>query len=210
MPCCLVLAAGGSRRSGPVPKALLPSPEGPPLVRQIVDAALGMAWTPVVLVVGAHAEAVSAAVRGSGARVAQNGRWALGRTTSVQAGLTAAGPGHAGTVVWPVDHPFIAVTTLERLGREQLGPQARDWLIPTHEGHRGHPILLGDGARDEVLRYEASEPLFRYPRSHPECVRELPVDDPGVVENLDTPEAYRSAFDRWKRVGPSSTAGAQS
>jgi molybdenum cofactor cytidylyltransferase len=200
MVAVVILAAGASTRSGPVPKALLPV--GPHTVlTTLVRTCEGAGLAPILVVTGAAADEVGRALQGTTAIPIPNPRWEHGRTGSVQVGLRAAASDPAPLVLWPVDHPFVRTDTIRALvASVQSAPNAADrWTIPTHRGHRGHPIALGRGAAEEVLTYPENEPLFRYPRTHPERVQEVAVEDAGVLENIDTPSTFAAARDRWLR-----------
>ncbi|MDE1882054.1 MAG: nucleotidyltransferase family protein [Euryarchaeota archaeon] len=206
MPACVVLAAGASLRSGAVPKALLPLRDGRSVLHHVLRTAEGADLTPLWVVVGARAEEVRREVEGTRATSVVHHGWERGRTGSVKRGLGSAGEGHGGTLLWPVDHPFVSNETLRVLSKatsRTAGPDApAEWLIPLYRGRRGHPVVVGDGARREVLSFPDDVPLFRYPRSHPSGVLEIPVDDPGVVENIDTPAAFAAAVARCFGGGP--------
>ena len=81
----VILAAGGSTRMGR-PKALVEI-GGRAALARVVEACREGGCAPVLVVVGADAEAVGAAARAAGATVVENGSWARGRTTSVKAAL---------------------------------------------------------------------------------------------------------------------------
>ena len=220
MPACVVLAAGGSRRAGAPPKALWEVSPGQSVLAHILDGARACELDPLLVVLGAHADALegeASSVRE--VRVVRHAGWARGRTGSVKAGLRASDPPIGGTLLWPVDHPFVleaSVRALLRRARDVApegplavavrraagGRRAPQWIVPCRGGERGHPIVLLEEAREEVLTYADEEPLFRYPRSHPEAVAEVPVDDPGVLENTDTPEDFARALDRYRGAHP--------
>lgn len=204
----VILAAGASTRSGPTVKALLQPVPGTTVLRHVVELAKSAGVARVFVVLGAHAQEVRAVLEGLGTIPVVHPTWAQGRTGSVKAGLRAVDRSDGPTLLWAVDHPFLRPTTLAAL----LGPPPSDlspgisWTVPVFRGRRGHPVVLGARARGEVLTYADDEPLFRYPRGHPEEVREVTVEDPGVLENIDTPEAWAAARARWA----SETASAQS
>lgn len=203
----VVLAAGASTRSGETPKALLRPEAGTSVVRLIVASAFAAGAERTIVVLGAHAESVRRELDGTSAVGVVHPRWATGRTGSVKAGLAARGGRPGWVLLWPVDHPFVRAGTVRSLfdsartsfeGGGKGGVPAA-WLVPTYQGKRGHPVLLSEQAQREVLTYGDDEPLFRYPRGHPGEVREVAVLDPGILENIDTPEAWAAARDRWLR-----------
>jgi len=84
----VILAAGGSKRFGS-PKQLLVH-KGLPLVRRATKAAIAAHTSPVIVVLGANAPLVAAALtRLRGVRTAVNEHWATGLASSLAAGLRA-------------------------------------------------------------------------------------------------------------------------
>ena len=67
-------------------------------------------------------------------------------------------------------------------------------VIPTYEARRGHPTLfrhtLFGALRDPALQGGARTVVH----AHLEGAALVPVTDEGVVQDIDTPEAYRAAF----------------
>jgi molybdenum cofactor cytidylyltransferase len=86
----VVLAAGGSRRLGR-PKQLL-RVGGRPLVRRAADAVRDGGCAPVVVVLGAEAGAVRAALVDAAVETIENERWSEGVASSIRAGIAAVEP----------------------------------------------------------------------------------------------------------------------
>lgn len=83
----IILAAGASRRLG-TPKQLVPF-RGEPLLTHTVRAVRGGGAGPVLVVLGANAEQIAAAVDLSAVHAVANPQWQQGISTSIQAGLEA-------------------------------------------------------------------------------------------------------------------------
>jgi len=192
----VILAAGASQRFFGQPKALLPV-GSETAIERVTRLAGASGFAPVIVVAGPHIREIEAALHDRSVELVENPDWHLGRTGSVQVGLRAAGDG-VPVLLWPVDHPFVdrsSVDTLLRVGRED--PLAL-WLIPTFQGHGGHPVLIRDRALRRIGELEPFAPLrFLLPGLGPE-VRRVPVRDPGVAENIDTPDAYRDSLEAWR------------
>ena len=114
----VILAAGESRRMGRA-KQLLPV-KGEPMVHCAVRTALASGASQVVLVTGAYAEAVAAAVDDLAMadprlRIVYNAAWESGQAGSLQTGLEALSPTIQVTVFLPADQPNVPVALLRRL-----------------------------------------------------------------------------------------------
>ncbi|MGZ4269760.1 MAG: nucleotidyltransferase family protein [Solirubrobacteraceae bacterium] len=134
----LVLAAGAGRRFGS-PKQLAEL-DGRPLLQHALDAMLAADGVDdVVLVLGAEAEAVRAAVDPGRARVVVCPDWAEGMAASLRAGVAAL-DGAERVVVCLGDEPGMtpgAITAALRHARGADGARA------TYGGIPGHPVVLG-------------------------------------------------------------------
>jgi molybdenum cofactor cytidylyltransferase len=191
----VLLSAGASSRFGGEPKALLPVGERTS-VRRMAEIALADGFDPVAVVVGAHHGPIAHELRGVPVSVVNAERWYEGRTASVQAGLSAV-PADRDVLFWPVDHPFVSPRTIDLL----LAARARDalavWFVPTYQGTGGHPVIWRRPVREEILRLRPDAPIRSLLPEFGPQVRRIPVADPGVTANIDTPEAYRAAHDLW-------------
>ncbi len=109
----IVLAAGGSARLGR-PKPLLDW-HGQPFVRAVASTAQAAGLDPVVVVTGAHAESVQAALAGLGVQAVYNAEWEAGQAASIRAGLAAL-PGSTGAAIFLLaDQPQVSIDVLKAL-----------------------------------------------------------------------------------------------
>lgn len=166
----------------------------------MAEAAISLHLDPILVVTGPHGSQIAREVRHLPVQTVESPRWFEGRTASVQAGLAALEADHD-AVLWPVDHPFVAVSTAARLLRARDADQMAVWFIPTFEGRGGHPVLWRSTIRADILDLRPDAPLRSLlPEFGPQVSR-IPVDDPGVVANVDSPEEYRAAAMAWERRG---------
>lgn len=174
----VVLTAGASLRLGE-PKALARA-AGRAAIDVLIEAA---GLDEVVVVTGAHREEIEAHL---GAPTLFNPEWEAGRS----GGLALAARANPGRdlCVAPVDHAGVAPETCQAMKEAwaKAGAPARGWLAPQFGDRFGHPILLGAGLAAEVETLSASAPL-RDLRAQADPLLSVPVDDPGVVLNVDTP-----------------------
>jgi molybdenum cofactor cytidylyltransferase len=191
----LVLSAGASSRFGGQPKALL-EVDGQSAVRRIAELCVARGFDPVTVVVGPHRHAVAHDLRGVGVDLVDSEHWEEGRTASVQSGLAAIPP-ERDVLLWPVDHPFVRGRTVDALLAARETDLLGVWFLPTFEGRGGHPILWRPAVRRDVFDLRPDAPLRALLPEFGPQVRRVPVDDPGVVRNVDTPEEYRLALSGW-------------
>ncbi|MEU2740438.1 nucleotidyltransferase family protein [Streptomyces sp. NPDC007095] len=137
----LLLAAGGGRRLGGRPKALLEH-RGRPLVEYAVGALRAAGCTRVHVVLGARADAVRERARLDGCVLVDNPEWEHGMGSSLRAGLgSLAGTGARAALVSLVDQPGIGPRAVARV----LAAYQDDTSLVSaaYEGVRGHPVLFG-------------------------------------------------------------------
>jgi len=134
----IVLAAGGSTRMGRSKQLL--DWGGRSLVAHVAGLALAAGCDPVVVVTGAEGEAVGAAVADLPVKVVHNPDWEAGQSTSVRAGLAAAG--RAGSAVFLlVDQPFVEATMIRKLIETHAATLA-PIVAPLIREQRGNPVLF--------------------------------------------------------------------
>ncbi|MFZ1023979.1 MAG: nucleotidyltransferase family protein [Thermoplasmata archaeon] len=193
----LILAGGASRRWGGTPKAGM-RVGAETAIQRVVRIATEEGYAPLVVVVGAHEFFVRRELSGSVAEIVQNATWERGRTGSVQLGLAALPP-RANILIWPIDHPFVEAKTLRALHNCGETDGMASWIIPTYEGRGGHPVLIRPSAAREVAILPVEAPLRLVVRRLGPQVRRLAVEDPFVLANVDSREAYDRINAQWPR-----------
>jgi len=177
-------------------KVLLPT-GGVPLVRIVATTLLDAGLSPVLAVLGFRAPEVAAALAGLPVVCITNPRFAQGMGTSLAAGIAALPSSTTSAVIALGDMPGVLPETIRAL---LLARGSRDIAVPSYGGRRGHPVVF------EMQRYRAWLEHLDGDRgaravlaSHPEDVVEVPVEDPGVVLDLDTKEEYLAWLHTRKR-----------
>jgi len=137
----LLLAAGGGRRLGGRPKALLEH-RGRPLVEHAVGVLRAAGCTRVHVVLGAAAAAVRERAELGDCVLVENPRWAEGMGSSLRAGLDSlTGTAARAALVSLVDQPGIGTEAMRRVLAAYEGETSL--VSAAYEGVRGHPVLLG-------------------------------------------------------------------
>jgi len=190
----VVLAAGRSRRMG-AEKVLLPFGDSTVLgtvLSALASAGVEGASTAVVL--RPDFAGAAAIVSAAGAIAALNAEAGAEMMSSIRVGLGALSETLDAFFVWPADHPAVSVETVRLLASRA---DVRTALIPCWDGRRGHPVLLGRELREDALACPDKGGLRELWRKRADAVVEVPVEDPGVVANADTPEEYEAALRVW-------------
>lgn len=144
---CLVLAAGEARRFGG-PKQLA-EVRGRALLAMVLDTAWAVAaLDPIVVVLGAHADAIRARVDLSGVEVVVCADWAEGQAASLRAGVAALGPVDAALVLL-ADQPFLTPQVVAGT-LDHWEPSRCDAVRAVYDGAPGHPVVLGRAVLDAV------------------------------------------------------------
>lgn len=140
----LLLAAGGGRRLGGRPKALLPH-RGRPLVEHAVAVLRAAGCSRIHVVLGAEAATVRARAELPGCVLVDNPRWADGMGSSLRAGLESlAGTGAEAALVSLVDQPGIGPEAVARvLAAYESAGAGKALVAAAYGGERGHPVLFG-------------------------------------------------------------------
>lgn len=189
----LVLAAGESTRMGR-DKALL-TYRGRTFLETIIATLREAGIERIAVVLGHHAEEIQHAVKLAGVEVVINFEYHRGQTSSLQAGLGAlASEELEAIVLCLVDHPAVSATTVQKL-LESLRQFRAPIVIPTDQGHRGHPLVISRALFPELLSLSPEEGANTIIRKHRGATQFLEVGDPGIVLNVDGPETYRRLLD---------------
>jgi CTP:molybdopterin cytidylyltransferase MocA len=144
-----VLAAGhGTRLVGDTPKPLAVL-AGRPLLAWALDAAQDAELSPVMLVVGRHAEAVAAAAPAS-VVVVHASRWHEGIAHSLHAALDAVEPYAqvTGICVGLADQPLVGAAAYRRLAAAHAA--GARLVVATYDGVRQNPVLVARDLWDEA------------------------------------------------------------
>ena len=96
----------------------------------------------------------------------------------------------------PADHPTLRPEVVRQLLAGRAEGPACSIVVPTWQGRRGHPTLIGWKHVAGIRAHPAGEGLNGYLRLHTKERLEVPVDDPSVVEDLDTPEDYQRVLEQ--------------
>lgn len=127
------------------------------------------------------------AVQGSGLNwhLEQSAHPGMGDSIAAAVRATADAPGW---MVLPADLPLVQSTTLLALARAVL---PRGVLFPVYQGQRGHPVRFSPECGLALMGLSGPKGAASVVAAHPQVP--LPVDDVGVVTDIDTLDDLKRA-----------------
>ena len=185
----LILAAGESSRMG-IDKATL-TYRGRTFLETIVQTLGEGDIERIVVVLGHHAQEIQRQIKVEAAQVVINPDYRSGQTSSLQAGLRSLiADDLEAIILCLVDHPAVCAETVRRLVatfRHSGAPV----VIPTYQGRRGHPVLIGRQVFHELLDLPTDVGANSVVRRYRPATQFVEVDDEGAVIDVDDPESYQ-------------------
>ena len=186
----IVLAAGWSARFGA--NKLLAPIEGKPIVRHAAEAALASRASPVVVVTGNTASAVTAALSGLVVEIVENQAFANGLSTSLKCGLRNVPADCDAAVILLGDMPFVRPALIDALIEAFDPANRRAICVPVRNRRRGNPVLWGRAFFPELLSLDGDAGAKRLMTRHEDVLYELEAGDDGPFIDIDTPEDLKA------------------
>ena len=189
----IVLAAGASSRMGQAKAALPLGQTGETVVSRVVRTMLEGGVPEVVVVAGAHIDAVRAAMPSHEprARVIEHPGWEQGQLSSLLAGLDAIDhPLIEAALVTLVDVPLVRSSTVAAVieaWRRTRAPIVR----PANGDRHGHPVIFDRSIFADLRSADPNAGAKAVFALHRDRIVNVEVQDAGAFEDIDTPEDYQ-------------------
>jgi molybdenum cofactor cytidylyltransferase len=189
----IILSGGESTRMGK-PKALLDF-GGKPAIARILETARKAGVTKFLVVVGKHAEAIQKGADLAGCTILVNENPERGQLSSMQLGMSKLDFATDAAFLWPVDCPLVKPEDLKALAQAYVKGRTALMRIflPVNGGKRGHPMLVDIGFRQPFMELKHGQNARNVIEANPTQVQEVPVNNTGVLLDIDTPEDYQVA-----------------
>jgi molybdenum cofactor cytidylyltransferase len=187
----IVAAAGLSTRMG-ASKPLLDA-GGRSFLARILSSFREGGADPILVVVRDPDGEEAAAAAAEGGWGVWNPDPAPGPISSLQAGIRALPETAPGVFFSPADHPLFLADTVRTLARV-FSAEAPPILAPTYQKRRGHPVIFHRSLFPELLEDGLSQGARSVIQRYRTRRLEVPVDDPGILVDIDTPSDYRRHF----------------
>jgi molybdenum cofactor cytidylyltransferase len=149
----------------------------------------------VLVVVGKNQAALSPVVYANGASLVINPDPDRGQFSSLHAGLQEVRNRGRDTAMFTlVDRPPVRAATIETLQQafERATAKRKSAVIPEYEGKHGHPILIANEMLEAFLEAPETSNARDVESAHQSQIEYVPVDDPLIAVNVNTPEQYAS------------------
>jgi molybdenum cofactor cytidylyltransferase len=183
----IVLAAGKSTRMRRRNK-LLARIRGTPMIRRVVENALGSMVDEVIVVVGWEANKIMSALSNLPCRYVVNKDFQAGQSSSVKAALREITDSTEAILVLPGDIALIDVHSINMVVKAYKNLRS-PIVVAAHSGRSGHPILLSKELFNEIERIdEATFGLKSVVNRHENEVQMVETGSENVLRDVDTPE----------------------
>ncbi len=182
----ILLAAGSATRFGS-DKLQHALPHDVPIAVQALRHLKAVCGNDVLVVVRPEAGALPELIRREGCEAVVCGRAAEGMGASLACGVRAANASGAADayLVALGDMPFIRASTIEAV-RDALAAGAA-LAVPYFRARRGHPVGIAGRFRAELEALQGDEGARALLQAHASELVKIPVGDPGVIRDIDTP-----------------------
>lgn len=180
-----------------MPKQLLPL-KGSYLLEHVIRQSLTADFAQVLTVIGHEAESIQRHIRIEDRRFqwVVNPDYQTGQSSSLKLGMCAAARSHSAIMVFLGDLPFISAETVSSIiehGRQLCSELGEPYVVrPSFNGVPAHPAFFGNIQPEmfsQLQGDQGAKPIIG-------CMQHrflLPVDDAGVLLDIDTPEMYERA-----------------
>ena len=188
----IVLAAGASTRMGQAKASLPLGQMGETVLSRVVGTLVKGGVPEIVVVAGAHIDAVRAAMprQETRARVIENMGWQRGQLSSLVTGLDAIDtPLIEAALVMLVDVPLVHASTVAAV--IEAWRRTRAPIVRPAKGERhGHPVIFDRSVFADLRSADLNTGAKAVFALHRDRIVNVEVNDSGAFEDIDTPEDY--------------------
>ena len=182
----LLLAAGKSSRMGSC-KPLLPLGDETVIERCLNTLHQG-GVNEIIVVVSLQGEDVARAARNHPVQIVVNPDETGDMASSIRVGRDTTTPETSGIIVALCDYPLVVPGTVQALiDQHAMHPECI--ITPTCQGRRGHPLLLPRSILEELTEGKTLRDVLKKDAAR---IHEVPLDDTGILIDMDTSDDYRA------------------
>jgi len=185
----IILAAGESSRLGFPKQTLLY--KGKPLLELAIEAGVKSKCGPIIVVLGANADAIKKGIKKYDVHVTCNTDWAEGMSSSIRIGIKQFQniQGIDSVVIMLCDQPFVTGATIDSLLYKQE-ETAKKIVASTYKDILGVPALFHKSLYDELLLLRGQEGAKKVLSNHPNDIAAVPFEKGSI--DIDTLADYEN------------------
>ena len=183
----MLLAAGSATRFGSDKRRAL-LPDGRTLLQTTLDV-IGKTGLPLLVCLQAEDAALAEELTGRGVHGVCCRRAGEGMGSTLAEGILSAPTGWNGVLVALADMAWVRPSTYSTIARAL---SAATIVQPEWRGTPGHPVGFGRQWFGDLAVLSGPRGARSVLDAYPDQLRSLPVDDPGILADVDTPEQLRS------------------
>jgi nicotine blue oxidoreductase len=181
----VILAAGEGRRLGG-PKALVEI-AGETMLARVTRGCAASGFAPLIAVVPMGLAGIVRERHGEIDVVLVNPDPASGPLASLHIAMASLPPDAAGLLLAKVDFAMVRPATYEALSRAVASDPTRLWR-PVQGSRHGHPVWFPASLFEALRNAPLSEGARAVVYANEHLWADVPVEDPGVFRDIDTPE----------------------
>ena len=174
------------------PKPLLACADGSSFLATLSKKLAGAGIAPVVVVIRQGVPLIRSEVAREKLPVvlAENPAPERGQLSSLLTALDLLeSPELEAVAVMPVDQPLVSGETIRRVAEAWRATRA-PVVRPTRDGRHGHPVVFDATVFGDLRKADLAQGARAVLRAHASRIEDVPVEDDGAFDDIDTPEDY--------------------
>ncbi|MDG2254371.1 MAG: nucleotidyltransferase family protein [Opitutaceae bacterium] len=185
----IILAAGQSRRMGPVNKLLMVV-EGVPMVERVMLAIQAAGVEKTIVVTGFESDRIEERLSGYDIEFARNEKFEAGMGSSLAVGTAAlAEKRFDGILVCLGDLPYLKKDSIVKVIDAFNQANGEKIVVPCFEGKRGHPVIFPSRYRENLESLEGDAGARALIQQEARNLLELGLSEEGIIRDMDTAES---------------------
>ena len=192
----LILCAGRSSRMGDF-KPLLPLGRDN-FIERIIGLYRGVGIENIVVVCGHEAQRVIPELTRLGVGFVMNPHYDRGMFSSIQTGVHRLDGRGLAFFLHPADIPFVQPNTIQSL-IAAFSTGGVDICRPCYLGKHGHPPLISLALTGAIIGFNDEGGMRALLAEYTEKSRDVYCTDPGILLDIDTPEDYEKALNKFSQ-----------
>ncbi|MTI09272.1 NTP transferase domain-containing protein [Curvivirga aplysinae] len=191
----ILLAAGQSRRMGKDNK-LLTQYNNKALLDHALECIHETNIDDLIVVTGHAPEEISNILSKYKLSIIHNPDYETGIASSLKTGISNLPRDCDAVMICLSDMPLLKAHDLELIMASFSKEDNREICIPTFEGKRGNPVLIGNRFFPEIMELSGDIGAKPVISAYPDFVCEVPMPTDAILVDTDTPEALRDLHTR--------------